>query len=181
MAQIKEASVKDSLKLGVSANAKVKIRRLQVTPSGRGRWLRAKGEGGPGIECGRREQSSRDSNVSVICQLASLSSTWDICYRVNMLRACCVHEHSLSTCCTAGILCSQSPLCRGENKDGFPVQKVRALGDLEGPPLAMFSLEALNLTTFTLYNRKWKYIYPSLFTWEEGCFLPLFFSFQITD
>lgn len=41
----------------------VKIRSPQVTPSGCGKYLSAKGEGGLGIECESREHSSRDSNV----------------------------------------------------------------------------------------------------------------------
>ena len=57
---------------------------------------------------------------------------------------------------------------------------MRALGDLEGPPLATCPLEALNLTAFTLQNRKWKYIYLSLFVWGGGdVFCPYYFLFRL--
>lgn len=96
-----------------------------------------------------------------VCLWAGLSSLHQECFLSSeqSLNACYVLSRLALSCIffIAQIVFTKLSLQR--TKQGCtPREKQRVLGDLEGAPLAMFPLEALDFIVFTPHQRKWENI-----------------------
>lgn len=132
------------------------------------------------------EQGAQEQGLKCVCWSQTDSTGLSFYLRYFLLS-----EQLLSACCapsTPALTLAQHSFhsmdslftmpCLQRVKQGW-VPSRKSESTWRDPPLAMFPLEALNLTIFTLQYRKWKCIYLSLFVLGGG--IPLFFSFQINN
>ena len=96
-----------------------------------------------------------------VCLWAGLSSLHQECFLSSeqSLNACYVLSRLALSCIffIAQIVFTKLSLQRTK-RGCTPREKLRVLGDLEGAPLAMFPLEALDFIVFTPHQRKWENI-----------------------